>query len=267
MVYLLNADIDAGTKVVFPVENKSDLEVIEQKIESKNTQIVHGNNSSVPEIKNFIRDIDKLYTQYKNLGYTSTIGTGVDLSTPHFEKRYAILTGDVLTANDHCQLLARYRPDVETSIYIDDTIQTLEIDADQILAKLAQKNTESGKLMATNINYLIQEGLYPAPNGEIRDEDRAYLKLWATLKARRNASLANPKQTLCDRLRESGYTLEILEDSKTEETENIEQNHKDAKKENRELEDEAIASTEVCFCQSKNYKKYKNSPPSAVGHL
>ncbi|MBD0264117.1 MAG: hypothetical protein ICV78_15710 [Tolypothrix sp. Co-bin9] len=246
----LYKSLDSGYKNIVAFENKSDLLALEKLTINdefrKSTDIIHGDNSQQEQVREYIKNIDTLYTESNNLFYTGTLGTGIDLSREHYKKRFGIFTGDVYAASDQCQQFSRYRPNCDSEIYCDTKKRTLKIDADQLVLELIDKNNESTAYFCDNISKLIEAGLYPKPDGTLDEYDQAFLKLWGIINARSNASRANPSQTLIDRLTDAGYELEFLDDSegKTENDSTLE-SYKATKKEIKEQEDILVAESRI----------------------
>ncbi|MBN3924624.1 plasmid replication protein, CyRepA1 family [Nostoc sp. NMS4] len=239
-----------GQKTIAAFENKSDLLALQESTLNdefrKSTDIIHGDNSQEEQVREYIKNIDSLYTESANLCYTGTLGTGIDLSKPHYEKRFGIFTGDVFAASDQCQQFSRYRPNCDSEIYCDIKKRNFKIDADQLVLELVNKNNESNTYFCDNISRLIEAGLYPNPDGSFNEYDQAFLKLWGVINARSNASRANPYQTLVDRLTEAGYELEFLDDSEDKtENDGVLASQKATKKELKEKEDIAKAEARI----------------------
>uniref|UniRef100_UPI0035CA08A7 plasmid replication protein, CyRepA1 family n=1 Tax=uncultured Nostoc sp. TaxID=340711 RepID=UPI0035CA08A7 len=239
-----------GQKVIAPFENKSDLLALQENTLNddfrKSTDIIHGDNSQEEQVREYIKNIDSLYTESNNLFYTGTLGTGIDLSRPHYDKRFGIFTGDVFAASDQCQQFSRYRPNCDSEIFCDTKKRNFKIDADQLVLELVNKNNESNTYFCDNISQLIEAGFYPRRDGTFDEYDQAFLKLWGTINARSNASRANPYQSLVDRLTEAGYELEFLDDTEDKtENDGVLASQKATKKELKDKEDIAKAEARV----------------------
>ncbi|MBE9103810.1 hypothetical protein IQ229_02275 [Nostoc cf. edaphicum LEGE 07299] len=245
----LYESLSDGQKIIAPFENKSDLLALQKSTLNdefrKSTDIIHGENSQEEQIREYIKNIDSLYKS-NNLFYTGTLGTGIDLSRPHYDKRFGIFTGDVFAASDQCQQFSRYRPDCDSEIFCDTKKRNFKIDADQLVLELINKNNESNTYFCDNISQLIEAGFYPNPDGTFDEYDQAFLKLWGVINARSNASRANPYQTLVDRLTDAGYELEFLDDSEDKtENDGVLSSHKATKSELKTQEDIAKAEARV----------------------
>lgn len=235
-----------GYKIIIPCETKSDLLAIEKNLGNNNDFLaIHGDNSGEPEIQKLIDKIHKEYLNYRIFGYTGTLGTGVDLSTPHFDKCFAFFTGDVFAFNQQIQLLKRYRPDLEIEIYCDPKKRTLPIDADQIILNLIGTHQDAEKYFAENVGRLIEEGLILRDDGTFQDSEKDYLKLYGEINARKNASRANPLQTLKDELKNLGYEIEEITEDTKEDNKGTLDYHKKIKSDLRDAEDNAIATAQL----------------------
>ncbi|OUL21474.1 hypothetical protein BV378_26515 [Nostoc sp. RF31YmG] len=246
-------DAKAGRKLAIACENKSDLLAIESLLKDAGVPeelvfLAHGDNSNEPHIKPVIEAIDSQYTEYSILGYTMTMGTAVSLERPHFDKVYAFFSGDVLTASDQSQMLFRYRPDCEKTIWVNPRRRTLEIDPDNLLRNLKIKTDETNKLITSidEIANLHDEGILPTARGEITADDLPFLQHKLSIISRINASKANPFQSLYDLLIDAGFTINL---ERTDAEEPVRTNegeiHKEQKKAIKEESDRSIAEAEL----------------------
>jgi len=247
-------DAKAGKKIAVACENKSDLLALQKELEkagvSDNTMFfAHGDNSNEPNIKIEIEQIDKVYTNYKILGYTMTLGTAISLEKEHFDHVYGIFTGDVLAASDQAQMLFRYRIDCDITIWVDPKKRRLEIDPKKLLSNLIKNIDETNNLIVSidKLDELQEMGICPNIRGEISEFDIPWIEHKLGIIARTNASKANPFQTLYDLLHEDGFKI-ILEcdDTEEESVKTIEgRSHKASKKENKEIDDKNKANSEL----------------------
>ncbi|WP_168540699.1 plasmid replication protein, CyRepA1 family [Anabaena sp. UHCC 0253] len=242
-------DAKAGKKLIVPCENKSDLLAIEQmliKAGVTNIFSAHGNNSNETDIKLIIESIDKYYTDYQIFLYTMTLGTAVSLDKHHFDKLYAFLSGDVLSAAEQSQMLFRYRPDIVKEVWVSPKKRTTEIVVENLMLNLVSKRVETDNIICSidDINKLYDLGIVPNARLEISEDDIPWIKHKLAIIARKNASLANPSRTLITVLEESGFNLEFRNDEENEKTIEGEE-HKEQKKEIKDKNDEAIANAKI----------------------
>ena len=255
----LYADIKKGSKVLIGCENRSDLTAIElelqkQEIIDKELLTVHGENSNEKGIKDLIADIDKQYLNYRVFGYTSTLGTGISLDTQHFDKAYYFVSGDVLQASEIIQLMSRYRPDVNTTIWCNSITRQMEINPDNLLKDI-QENLKETKELINNIDkidYFTKEGIFVNPLSGIPKEDIPWINHKLSIIARLNASRANPSKSLYNELVKDGYRV-ILDDSEVENN-YLDAVHKANKEEIKLIQDETVAKSETM-----NDEQYKNA--------
>ncbi|MTJ15266.1 hypothetical protein FJR11_22420 [Anabaena sp. UHCC 0187] len=255
----LYSDTQKGLKVLIGCENRSDLTAIELELQKMGTidkamLFVHGENSNEKEIKDIIADIDKQYFNYPIFGYTSTLGTGISLDTQHFDKAYYFVSGDVLQASEIIQLMSRYRPDVNTTIWCNAITRKLEINPENLLTDIQENLKETKGLINAidKFDYFVKEGIFVNPSGEIPKEDIPWIKHKLSIIARLNASRANPSKSLYDELIKDGCTV-ILDDSEVENN-SLDAVHKANKEEIKLIQDEAVAKSEVM-----NDEQYKNA--------
>ncbi|MEA5551674.1 plasmid replication protein, CyRepA1 family [Anabaena cylindrica UHCC 0172] len=255
----LYADIKKGLKVLVACENRGDLTAIElelqkQGITDKELLTIHGENSNEKKIKDLIENIDNEYFNYRIFGYTSTLGTGISLEKTHFDKAYYFVSGDVLEASEIIQLMSRYRPDVNTTIWCNSITRQMEINPDNLLKDI-QDNLKETKDLINNIdkfNYFIEEGIFINPLGEIPKEDIPWINHKLSILARLNASRANPSKSLHDELVKDGYTV-ILDDSECENN-YLDAVHLANKEEIKTIGDETIAKS-----KTMNDEQFKNA--------
>ena len=253
------ADVKQGLKVLIGCENRSDLTAIElelrkQGINDKELLTVHGENSNEKEIKDLIADIDNQYFNYRIFGYTSTLGTGISLDAQHFDKAYYFVSGDVLQASEIIQLMSRYRPDVNTTIWCNSINRKLEINPDNLLKDIHENLSETEGLINAidKFDYFIKEGIFVSPLGEFPKEDVPWINHKLSILTRLNASRANPSKSLCDELVKDGYRI-IFDDSEAENNE-LGAKHKEAKEEIKTLNDETVAKSKTL-----NDEQYQNA--------
>lgn len=246
-------DAKLGKKIIIPCENKSDLlaielQLLEAGIPDKSMFFAHGDNSNESGIKELIGKADEIYTDYQILGYTMTMGTALSFEKEHFGKCYAFFSGDVLSANAQAQMLFRYRPDCDITVWINPRRRTLEINPDVLLSNLVKNIQETDKLIASIdlLDELIEKGILINAKGEIPQDDMPWLHHKLSIIARKNASKANPFQSLHDLLIEAGFTLKLeCNDHKEPVTTDEGNTHTEQKKEIKEAEDKAIADSEL----------------------
>lgn len=246
-------DAKLGKKIIIPCENKSDLlaielQLLEAGIPDKSMFFAHGDNSNESGIKELIGKADEIYTDYQILGYTMTMGTALSFEKEHFGKCYAFFSGDVLSANAQAQMLFRYRPDCDITVWINPRRRTLEINPDVLLSNLVKNIQETDKLIASidQLDELIEKGILINAKGEIPQDDMPWLHHKLSIIARKNASKANPFQSLHDLLIEAGFTLKLeCNDREEPVTTNEGNTHTEQKKEIKEAEDKAIADSEL----------------------
>lgn len=244
----------AGVKLAVAFESKADLLafeklLIEAEIPEDSMFFAHGDNSNEPHIKAVIENIDSQYTNYQILGYTMTMGTAVSLEKEHFDKVYAFFSGNVLEASDQCQMLFRYRPDCEINIWVSPRRRTLEIDTDKLLNNLKISINETNQLITSidKIDKLHKQGILPTARGEITNDDLPFIQHKLNIKARVNASKANPFQSLYDLLIDAGFTIKVERSDTEDATIRTDEGeiHSEVKKEIREENDRLIAKSEL----------------------
>lgn len=246
-------DAKLGNKIIIPCENKSDLLAIELQllkagIPAKFMFFAHGDNSNEPGTKELIEKADEIYTDYQIVGYTMTMGTALSFEKEHFEKCYAFFSGDVLSASSQAQMLFRYRPECDITVWINPRRKTLEFEPSILLYNLVKKIQETDALIASidQLDELIEQGILLNAKGEISQEDLPWIHHKLSIIGRGNASKINPFQSLHDLLIEAGFTLKLECNDHEEPLMTDEGNiHKEQKKEIREAEDKAIAEAEL----------------------
>ena len=246
-------DAKLGKKIIIPCENKSDLlaielQLLEAGILDKSMFFAHGDNSNEPGTKELIEKADEIYTDYQIIGYTMTMGTALSFEKQHFEKCYAFFSGDVLSANSQAQMLFRYRPECDITVWINPRRKTLEIEPDILLKNLVKKVQETDALIASidQLDELIEQGILLNAKGEISIEDLPWIHHKLSIIARANASKANSFQSLHDLLIEAGFTLKLEYNDHEEPLITHEGDiHKQQKKEIKSAEDKAIADAEL----------------------
>jgi hypothetical protein len=246
-------DAKIGKKIIIPCENKTDLLAIElllsqAEISDKSMFFAHGDNSNEPGIKELIQKADQIYTNYQILGYTMTMGTALSFEKQHFEKCYAFFSGDVLSATDQAQMLFRYRPECDLTVWVSPRQRRLEIEPDNLLSNLVKKVQETDKLIASidQIGELIEQGILLTAKGEISLDDMPWIQHKLSIIARANASRANPSQSLHDLLIDAGFTLKIECNDQEQPVTTVEGNtHTEQKKELKAAKDKAIAEAEL----------------------
>ncbi len=244
-------DVRAGKKIAIACENRSDLLMIEEMlvragVTDKEFFFAHGDNSNEKGIKEIISQINEEYTNYNILGYTMTLGTAVSLEIPHFDKVYGFFTGDAFGAGKQAQMLFRYRIETEIEIWVNPRKSILEINEEKMLKDLTRSEKENGVFLARfeKLDHLTQLGACPTIDGSIPASEMDWLMHGFGIKARENASMANPSKSLCDLLESAGFHLEI------ECTEGGEKNltgeeGREIKKEIKEKDDIAIAHAKL----------------------
>ncbi|MEH2466397.1 hypothetical protein [Nostoc sp.] len=246
-------DAKLGKKIIIPCENKSDLlaielQLIEAGISDKSMFFAHSGNSNEPGIKKLIEKADQIYTEYQIIGYTMTMGTALSFEKEHFGKCYAFFSGDVLSANSQAQMLFRYRPECEITVWINPRRRILEINPDILLSDLVKKVQETDNLIASidQLDSLIEQGILINAKGEIIQDDMPWINHKLSIITRTNASKANPFQSLHDLLIEAGFTLKLeCNDSQEPVTTDEGNIHLEQKKEIKEAGDKAIADAEL----------------------
>ena len=261
----LYADIKKGLKVLIGCENRSDLTAIELELQKrgindKEILTIHGENSNEKEIKDLIADIDKQYFNYRIFGYTSTLGTGISLDTQHFDKAYYFVSGDVLQASEIIQLMSRYRPDVDTTIWCNSITRQMEINPDNLLKDIQESLAETKGLINAidKFDYFVKEGIFVNPLGNIPQEDIPWINHKLSILARLNASRANPSKSLYDELIKDGYRV-ILDDSEVE-SNYLDAVHKSNKEAIHIIQAETVAKSEAM--NDEQYKKARMNPGS-----
>jgi Bifunctional DNA primase/polymerase, N-terminal len=226
-------------------ETKSDLKTLEKKYQELDFITFHGDNSQEAKKQTEIQNIDSVYLQHKSMGFTKTLGTGIDLSVKHYNSRFAFLTGDVSPANEQIQGIERYRPQVDSLVYLPETTRFFDINPEKIYQEKLSQITDI-KNLSNNIQNLIDEGFLPSLSKELLPDQELFLRAYSFVLARRNASLGNPKGCFIDRATSEGYNIIDIDGiEKTAEHKNQETSHKNSKKEIRETEDKAIAAAKT----------------------
>ncbi|QMS91352.1 hypothetical protein HUN01_28535 [Nostoc edaphicum CCNP1411] len=244
-------DVRAGKKIAIACENKTDLLMIEKilsqvGVTDKEFFFAHGDNSNEKGVKEVIARINEEYTNYNILGYTMTLGTAVSLEIPHFDKVYGFFTGDAFGAGKQAQMLFRYRIECEIEIWVNPRKRTLEISEEKMLKDLTRSEKENGKFLARfdKLDHLTPLGACPTIDGSIPASEMDWLMHGFGIRARENASMANPSQSLCDLLESAGFDLEIECSEDTVKTLAGEEG-REIKKEIKEKDDIAIAHAKL----------------------
>lgn len=233
-----------GGKAIFFVECPKDIRSIVEQIKADpelqklKGQAVYGDITSEPEVAKFVEAIDQEYTKLDWLIYSSSVGTGVDLSREHFTHRFALIRGGALSASECCQAIFRYRPDVPTTIWVTPMIQVRECDAQEILKALQYRESATFDTLKCS----RAAGVRASATGEIDPNDRPFLNLYANLTARKNASLSNLRESLYEILESNGYTLKFNEPVSYQD---IKAKHQDIKRKLDQEDCEAIANARL----------------------
>jgi hypothetical protein len=232
-----------GEKAIIFCDSRKDAEALIKTIEADpdlsrlNGRAVHGKVTGEPDVEKFITNIDKEYPKLDYLIYTSSLGTGVDLSHKHFTRRFLLVGGGVLAATQICQSFHRDRNDILSEIWINPATGSRECDPDKILQAL--KYRESGTF---DMLKCAEIAVRVDAVGKVDPDDEAFLELYAQLTARKNASLNDLVASVCEELEVSGYTLELNEAVSNDD---IKAEFKECKQENQQAEHEAIASSRM----------------------
>ncbi|MBO3463267.1 DUF3854 domain-containing protein [Aetokthonos hydrillicola Thurmond2011] len=134
IVASIHSDIMAGKKVLVVSSTKRFSKALERSLmkqsekwgkENKGVDpppltlwTIHGENSGAPENIEFIKDINNAVKTTQVLNVSPCLGTGIDISTPHFDVIYGVFDGDALAATDAAQQLWRYRPNVPMHVWV-----------------------------------------------------------------------------------------------------------------------------------------------------
>ncbi|MGK7878121.1 MAG: plasmid replication protein, CyRepA1 family, partial [Xenococcaceae cyanobacterium] len=196
----MGADLGGIDKFVEGIENLSEEEVcaqLEARFPDKKGMAVHGDNSAKPEVRKFIKRINKKLRKRKlhYLAVNSSLQSGVSIEYPAFDKVCCLFTGYTLTHTELGQLCHRYRPVVEIS-YSFGKVPNRQLETN---AHVIERN-----LLFNNQEELQALGIDPrtgVPHPEV-------LKFVSALKARRNWSLNNIQANFERHIENMGYIIE-----------------------------------------------------------
>lgn len=199
-----------GEKVIVSTTSKKLAETIEQQIQENFNEIkvlsVNSSNSELIKTQMIIKNINEEIINYDVLIHTPSIGTGVSIDVDHFTARY-VFAGDNLSSGDIVQGVFRYRKSVPTYIWLSNKINYYFFEHEDILKQLRAK-TNIANRVASEIS---SRGLhYDYRDFEIVEDD--YLDLWVGMRSRELASRCFTAESVILRLRQAGFTLNIVSD-------------------------------------------------------
>ncbi|TBR56503.1 bifunctional DNA primase/helicase [Westiellopsis prolifica IICB1] len=169
---------------------------------------VHSENSGSEENVIFIKEINIAIKDINALLATPSLGTGVDISTPHFDAVFGVFHAVSQGATECAQQLWRNRPDVPMHVWVAPRppFGYTETNARRIKEKILQKNEMTA--------FLIRIDKETGKRGAEKD--------WALdascqIEAQRNWSINNLRSDLRTLLEEMGNTIIPVGDGVNEE--------------------------------------------------
>ncbi len=169
---------------------------------------VHSENSGSEENVIFIKEINIAIKDINALLATPSLGTGVDISTPHFDAVFGVFHAVSQGATECAQQLWRNRPDVPMHVWVAPRppFGYAETNARRIKEKILQKNEMTA--------FLIRIDRETGKRGAEKD--------WALdascqIEAQRNWSINNLRSDLRTLLEEMGNTIIPVGDGVNEE--------------------------------------------------
>ncbi|MBD2472011.1 DUF3854 domain-containing protein [Nostoc sp. FACHB-145] len=159
---------------------------------------IHSENSGSDENVYFIREINTAIQDIDALLATPSLGTGVDISTYHFDAIFGVFHAVSQSATECAQQLWRYRPNVPMHVWVvpHPPFGYAETNARHIKQKILQKNEMTA--------FLIRIDKETGARGAEKD--------WALdtscqIEAQRNWSINNLRADLRSLLQEMGNTI------------------------------------------------------------
>ncbi|KST68087.1 plasmid replication protein, CyRepA1 family [Mastigocoleus testarum] len=126
LIAQLHRKILEGKKIFLVSDSKKFIKKVEHSLSEISLQAqnqlkiwaIHGDNSGSPENVDFIENINVAIKTIDILLASPSIGTGVDMSTMHFDEILGVFHGVSQSAEECVQQLWRYRPNVPMHVWV-----------------------------------------------------------------------------------------------------------------------------------------------------
>ncbi|WP_193199948.1 plasmid replication protein, CyRepA1 family [Nostoc sp. MG11] len=197
----LERALNDGTSIDTP-----DTEETPESAEDRQLRVwtVHSENSGSEENVIFIREINVAIKNIDALLITPSLGTGVDISTYHFDGIFGVFHAVSQSATECSQQLWRYRPDVTMHVWVTPRppFGYAETNARRIKERILQNNEMTA--------FLIRIDKQTGKRGAEKDW---MLDTSCQIEAQRNWSINNLRNDLRSLLEEMGNTIIPVGDS------------------------------------------------------
>ena len=204
----LQQALEAGEKVLIACYSRKKVkrleDLIRTKFPEKVVRVVHGDNSTTPEVIGFVERINEEVKHLDALIFTPSMSTGVSIDTPVFNSCWGIFDTAECHASELLQMMGRYRPQAPWFIWSARRGAGFigSFDPAELQAKEIENNRRTGIL--THID--PETGL----------ESSFHLDCWAQIRARNNASKLRQRDVLRKLLiREGHHLFEVEGDAGT----------------------------------------------------
>jgi hypothetical protein len=242
----------SGVDTIEGIENLASAlgEKLATRFPHKKGQVIHGDNSGHPDVRNFIKNINASLKsrQMDYLAYNSTMQSGISIDYEAFDEVICLFTSFNLTHTELGQLAHRYRPVVPINFWIAEGRTGLETNCYKIASNFLHKNWASGLSLRIDPN-----------TGMVGTDNPEFLQLVSSLEARRNWSLMNIQAVFKAHLEKMGY--QIVPHPDEEVLTGLEGVKEELKQRKRVVEAAEIAT--ICkspLLTSKQYESLSNKP-------
>ncbi|ARV60394.1 DNA primase [Nostocales cyanobacterium HT-58-2] len=217
LIHQLELDLITGHKCYVTTDSRTgrySCETIERYLKERlerlqqqfpKTLVISSQTTNTPghEAVDFVADLNQKVTDYSTVFVTPSLGTGISIDVPHFDRVYGIFQG-VIPDSEARQALARVRDDVPRIVWC---------------AKRGLGFIGSGSTNYRSLSYWYQENqkenlallspLYKVDVDLPLVYDPIHLRTWAKLSARVNASITLYRQSMKDGLIADGHQIHI----------------------------------------------------------
>lgn len=221
LIHQLEQDLIAGKKCYVTTDSRSgryssDIlnRYIKQRLEHflhqyPKTLVVSSQTTSTPghEAVKFIEAINQKAKDYDAVFVTPSLGTGVSIDEPHFDRVYGIFQG-VIPDSEARQALARVRPSVPRIVWCAKRgIGLIGCGSKnyRVLSHWYQENQKE--------NLTLMSPLHIVDVDLPLVYDPIHLRSWAKMAARVNASLTLYRQSMLEGLMAEGHQVNIVSDT------------------------------------------------------
>lgn len=217
LVAQLHKKIIEGKRIILVSDSKHFIKKIERSFSGKISDklkiwTIHSENSGSPENITFIEEINTAVKSIDMLLGSPSIGTGIDISTQHFDEIFGVFHGVSQSAEECAQQLWRYRPNVPMHVWVAKRppFGYSQTNARKIKEQILQKNELTAFLIRIDRN-----------TGRRGAEKDWALDASCKIQAQRNWSINNLRADLLTLLCEMGSKIIPMGDGENEVAKNL----------------------------------------------